>query len=1267
MALVTIMLNGTEVQVEGGITILEAARRHGIEIPTLCDDAQLEPFASCWVCAVKLEGVKRFVPSCGTKVAPGMKVWTDTDDVRAVRTMALELLLSNHRGDCIAPCKARCPAGVDVQGYIALIAQGQYREATKLVKDVNPFPLAIGRVCPRPCEEECRRNAVDGAVGIDYLKRFAADWDIDHPDPYSPDTPESTGKKVALVGAGPGSLTAAYYLAQMGHQATVFEALPEAGGMLRYGIPEYRLPKAVLDQEIGLILGLGVRLECGRVMGRDFTLGDLFERGFDAVFLGLGAMGSRLMKVPGEDLAGVWAGTEFLKRVTLGEDVGIGKSVAIIGGGNTAIDASRTCVRLGAERVTIVYRRSRSEMPAWDVEVEAALHEGVEMHFLAAPVGIEGDGRCEKMTCIKMELGEPDASGRRRPVPIEGSEFEIPVDNIIAAIGQVPDLDAVHATVEEDPESLEARLELTRWGTIVADETTCLTSVPGVFAGGDVATGAATAIEAIAAGARAARAIDLHLRGEEIALPPVDFNIQKPRWDALPEDEFADVERKPRQEMPELPVRDRVKTFDEVELGLTAEQAHEEALRCLECGCASAFTCRLREYATEYGASSDRFGGDVVSEKPDDRHPFVRIEPEKCILCGRCIRICDDVEGAAALGFFRRGFNAQMKPSLDLPLAATPCEACGQCVTSCPTGALTARIEMAKPGPWNLAAARSTCFFCGTGCSVKLNAVGGELATVTPTPDGVNRGNLCVRGRFGTPHVTAGERLRDPLVREHGAARPAGLDEAVAALAEGVRAVIDRHGPEAVAVFGSPRLTNEEAYWLQKLARCGLGTWRVGSFGLLSERALFGELRRTLGYAASTASLDDLREAEVILVLDGDVAEEQTVAALTIRKAVRAGARLVVVSPQETRLTALADVWIQAERAHFDEVLSAMIDAVLQGGAPELPFDVRGLDALRADVARRGYTGVDVGSLDAAREAATAFAAASRSVLVASVTSFEAETAARDAHLAVALSVLSGHATSPASGALFLRSRANGQGVTDAGLDPAMLPGQFGLGDADALARYREACGSPAPAPSGDVGDARVAMGAGEIRAAIIVGEDPLAGARDRETMRAAIERLDFVAVVDAVPNETAAMANVVLPMNLPAETAGTFTNSGRRVQAVAPAGNGGGAGANLALLARIGSALGCDLGAPSPSEVADELTSVSRGRTFGGVDVRWGGDLYENGPATEDGAADLTPPDASGAPADFDPRWSDALEARFSRFVEEAGLLPHVVRRYGV
>ena len=1240
MALVKVFLNGLECEVESGITILEAARSNGIEIPTLCNDEQLEPFTSCWVCAVKLEGMRRYVPSCGTRVSSGMKIWTDTEDVRAVRRMALELLLSNHRGDCIAPCKAACPAGVDVQGYIALTAQGQYREATKLVKDVNPFPLSIGRVCTRPCETDCRRNAVDGPVAIDYLKRFAADWDIGHENPYSPAVPPSTGKKVAAVGAGPASLTLAYYLRQKGHDVTIFEALPEPGGMLRYGIPEYRLPKATLDAEVGLITALGATVHYGKTMGRDFTLADLFAEGYGAIFLGLGAMGSRLMKVEGEELDGVWAGTEFLKKMGLGENVTIGRHVAIIGGGNTAIDAARSSLRLGADKVTVVYRRSRAEMPAWDVEVEAALHEGVEMHFLAAPTKIEGDGRCERLEYIEMELGEPDDSGRRRPVPIEGSEKVLEVDNVIAAIGQLPDLAAISDTVERDGSALEAELELTRWGTIVADEATGATAVPGVFAGGDVVTGAATAIEAIAAGGRAARAIDRLLRGEDVAVVEAFFNIQKEKWDSFPEEELADVARAPRQEMPELPVAERIRTFDEVELGFTEEQALVETERCLECGCASAFTCGLRSYSAEYGASAGVFGGEVVDDPPDTRHPFIRLEPEKCILCGRCVRICEEVQGAAALGFFKRGFHTQMKPGLDRPLAATTCESCGQCVSTCPTAALSAVIDLPKPGPWAGRATRSTCTFCGTGCSVMLHTVGGALDRVTPPPTSIDgHTNLCVRGRFGFGQWAAMDRFVAPLVLLDGSLEETSWEDAAANVAERIKSVIEKHGPESVAVFVSPRVTNEVAHRLVRLGREALGTANnVGSYGLVREAGVFAALERAFGHPASTASYEDVRSADVILLLDSDIAEEQTVLGISVRKAVRNGARLIVVAPVETRMSEMARVWIQAERRELSNVLLAMAGRALADGADPsaLAFGVNGLPELSKLAGASSVSAtVSGGTLD---EAADALVAAEKAVLIANSGSFDPGSAGRDAALAVGLSVITG-STAAAPLVLFARTRANGQGLSDLGI---------GRGSAR-LARE---------------------LAAGSIRAALIVGEDPVSGAEEPDRVRESLAGLDFLVVADTVPTETTALADCVLPLSAPGEVNGSFTSSERRVQAVAgplipPAGL-----TDLEIVSALAAALGVELGSTDASTVRGELAESldlpdypTRDLPPGGL--RWGGEtLYEGGLRTPDGAADLSIPPVDAPDMIIDPRWTDSIEVGFSRRVEEAGLSPHVVRR---
>jgi formate dehydrogenase major subunit len=1234
VASATITLNGREVAVEPGATILDAARAHGVEIPTLCHDEQLEPFGSCWLCAVRIEGVRRYVPACATRVAGGMKIWTDTDDVRAVRRMALELLLSNHRGDCVAPCRTECPAGVDVQGYIALIAQGQHREASKLVKRVNPFPLSIGRVCPRPCEKECRRNAVDGPVGIDHLKRFAADWDADHDDPYVPPAAPPTGKRVAMVGAGPASLTAAYYLAQKGHEVTVFEALPHGGGALRYGIPEFRLPKTVLDRDIGLITALGIKVVYGRALGRDFTITDLFEQGFGAVFLGLGAVASRKMEVTGEELSGVWSGTEFLTDVALGKPVKVGRRVAVVGGGNTAIDAARTCVRLGAEKVTIVYRRSRNEMPAWDVEVEAAEHEGVQMHFLAAPTAIEGERACGLVTCIRMDLGEPDASGRRRPVAVAGSEFKVEADTVIAAIGQYPDLSALRDTGAKDPDSPEAKLALTKWGTIVADEETLVTSVPGVFAGGDVVNGAATAIEAIAAGGKAAAAIDRLLRGEDITLRTPFFNIRKERWDALPADDLEHVERKPRQPMRELAVADRRTNFEEVELGYTEQQALEEATRCLECGCIATFDCRLRHYAAEYGASSDAFEGESLRESPDERHPFIRIEPEKCILCARCVRICEEVQGASALGFFRRGFAAQMTPGIDQPLAETTCESCGQCVTTCPTAALTARADAPKPGPWELEKRRSTCTFCGTGCAVDLNTVGGRLVLVTPGAD-----NLCVRGRFG--FTAASDRLSAPLVRRGRGLSEAGWDECLDAMARGLGAAAREGGPGAVAVFGSPRLTNEEAYRLKELAGAGaVGAPNVSSFGLAVEDRAFGALRRALGRAASTASYADVEAADTLLLIDSDIAEEQTVAANAVRKGVRRGARLIVVSPDETRMARLADTWVRVERDRIGAFLAAAMLRLLPSVRKDpaaLPYRLTGLDGLE-----KAASDIAAGAADPRADAvASALARPGRAVLVANAVAFDPASIDRDAALAVALAAVAGKAFGRGSGILMLRMRANGQGLSDVGFvtDAARL-----FGD----------------------------MERGLVRAALIVGEDPVAGASDPGRVRAALSKLSFLGVLDAVSTRTTELAGVVLPVPAFAETNGSFTSSERRVQLVqGPLPPPGGL-STLEVLGGIAGRLGVPPSSTCPADVRAEMAVALAGLDFpaalGRDGHRLGGDLlYGTGPGTPDGGVGLAIPDAVSPEVLFDPRFSDAIEVLFASHAQDLGLRSHVVRPWRV
>jgi len=475
--------------------------------------------------------------------------------------------------ECTSPCQRTCPAGIDIPEYIRQIKAGNYRQAIMVIKEKNPFPLTCGRVCPHPCEDMCRLGKECDPVNINHLKRFVADIEMNSGKRITPYKAPGTGKKVAIIGGGPGGLTCAYYLARLGHSPTIFEAMPKLGGMLRYGIPEYRLPKKILDWEIDGILEMGVEVKTDVTMGKDFTLKTLKDDGFGAIFLGTGAWDTRSLGVEGEDLEGVLPGTHFLIDRGLEKETPVGDKVAIIGGGNTALDAARTSWRLGADEVTIIYRRSRKEMPANDIEIEEAGKEGVLFHYLAAPTKLMGEkGKLTHLEYIEMELGEPDESGRRRPIPKKGTEKVIEVDNVINAIGQFPVTDFLK----------EDGVNLTKWNTIeVANEATGETNIQGVFAGGDGVTGASIAVEAIGAGRRAARSIHCYLSGQEIGLPKETIGKQSHLPDV---DELVSVPVSERVKMPELSVDERRESFEEVETGLDEEMAAGESDRCLRCG-----------------------------------------------------------------------------------------------------------------------------------------------------------------------------------------------------------------------------------------------------------------------------------------------------------------------------------------------------------------------------------------------------------------------------------------------------------------------------------------------------------------------------------------------------------------------------------------------------------------------------------------------------------------------------------------------------------
>ncbi|MFA5110821.1 MAG: FAD-dependent oxidoreductase [Desulfobaccales bacterium] len=531
----------------------------------------------------------------------------------------------------LAPCHLACPVGIDIPSYIALVGQGRFLEALEVIRQDNPFPWVCGLVCPHPCARTCVRGHLDEPLNIKSLEAFVADYATHHGE-YLPLTPDRPNRhKVAVVGSGPAGLSCAHYLARKGYQVTIFEAMPEAGGLFVAGIPEYRLPRDVVRQEIELIRSLGVEIKTGFTVGRDATLDDLRQQGYEAFFLGLGAHLGYKLKIEGEnDFPQVDDVITFLRKINLGDKQRPADRVVIIGGGNAAMDAARTCIRLGCEEVHVSYRRTRKEMPAHPEEVEQALAEGVRIHFLTVPIKVGGHGRVEYLECLQAELGRPDASGRRRPITIPDSNYRISVGAVITAIGQQPDL----CPFPQPP------VNTSPWCTIITDRGNTRTNVPDIFAGGDSVTGPATVVEAIAAGKQAALDIDHYLSGATGPSPAV--TTQKRRrvpFLAIPAETKIANQRVPT---PFLDMEQRRSNFARVELDYTPEQAQKEAQRCLRC--------------------------------------------DICIRCGACERVCRDTMQVYALKFTQISTTERMLS--DYQRASERCIACGACALTCPTGAI---------------------------------------------------------------------------------------------------------------------------------------------------------------------------------------------------------------------------------------------------------------------------------------------------------------------------------------------------------------------------------------------------------------------------------------------------------------------------------------------------------------------------------------------------------------------------------------------------
>ncbi len=725
---ITLTIDGKRIITEEGSTILNVATQNGIKIPNLCYDGRVELYGACGLCTVEVEGIPKLLRACSTKVSDGMVVHTQTERVKASRKVALELLLSDHTGDCVAPCSKACPAGTDCQGYVGLIANGEYKEAVKLIKEKLPLPASIGRICPHPCEKNCRRQYVDEPISIAFLKGFVGDMDL-LGDTFIPEIEPDTNKTVAIIGGGPAGLTAAYFLRKQGHNVTIFEQMPKMGGMLRYGIPEYRLPKAVLDKEIKLIEDMGVTLNNNVNIGKDNSF-EQIKNDFDATLVAIGAWNSSKMRVKGEELDGVWGGIDFLREVALGNKPEIGKNVAVCGGGNTAMDACRVAVRLGAENVYVIYRRTKDEMPADPQEILESEEEGVIYKYLTNPIEFTGiNGKLNSVILQKMELGESDESGRRRPVAIEGETEEVELDSVIMAIGQYPNLNGFET------------LKATRKNTISADESRFTTSLDGVFAVGDATNkGADIAIAAIGEAQKASVVIDRYLNGESVGYKK-PYYVERDNKEI----DYTKFEKSSRAKMPHMAPAERKTNFKEVNFGFSEEMAKKEANRCLECGCHDYFECKLISYANDYDVKPSRFAGEKHNRNQENANDLIARNTDKCILCGLCVRVCEEVMGKSAIGLINRGFNTLVEPELGKHLRETECIACGQCVALCPTGALREKTAFTKSVPVKENSIKSICTNCSNLCDIDYRYIGSTVTRALPVGNGI----ICKGGRFG--------------------------------------------------------------------------------------------------------------------------------------------------------------------------------------------------------------------------------------------------------------------------------------------------------------------------------------------------------------------------------------------------------------------------------------------------------------------------------------------------------------------------------------
>ncbi|QIZ76453.1 formate dehydrogenase subunit alpha [Ferrimonas lipolytica] len=1193
--MIKLILDEKELHAPAGVRLLDWAREQGATIPSLCGDNQTDKKTPCDLCVVEING--EIVRSCEYHVTDAVTVVSHSEALTLRRQQALTRILSDHHADCEAPCKTACPAAVDIQSYLFHIAQGDEVKANEIVKQSLPMPMSVGRVCPAFCETECRRNLVDEPLAIRQLKRHAADIDLNGEQPHLAPIKAKNGKRVAIIGAGPAGLSAGYFLSHQGVEVDLFESMPEAGGWLRYGIPEYRLPKQTLAKEIELMCRAGMKIHTNKAMGKDLQLADLQQQ-YDGVCLAIGAQQAVDMPYTGSDLDGVLLGVDYLKAFSAGEPVSVGKKVAVVGGGNTAIDCARTALRQGAD-VTIIYRRTKADMPAEDYEIHEAEVEGIDFMFMSVPVENVADenGRIAKVKVEALKLGEPDASGRRRPESTgEFSWHEF--DTVIPAVSQKPDTSA-----------LGDAIALTRWNTADAPDSTFHTG-GNTFAIGDFRLGPATAVEAIGEGRRCAEVMLNFFNQGKIAVADREFNSRKAeRLKDVESRYYGDVPVAARLKMPELAVNARTSTFGEVETGFDRDLAIAEAARCLECGCQKSQSCDLRDYATEYRINDDDLGKDHYSKYAvDESSPFIRFDANRCIGCGQCVQACRDEGVHNVLDLADNGQRCKVKIGNGELLSASDCVQCGACVQACPVGAITEKNVSQHGLANNYKQVNTVCTYCGVGCGITMHVDENtnkvvKVSGVEGSP--VNQGMLCVKGRFGFDFVNSEQRLTQPYIRVNGELQPASWDDAISLIAKRFTELKTEFGSGALAGLSSAKTTNEENYLFQKFIRTVVGNNNVDHCARLCHATTGTGLEPTIGNGSMTNNIASIKHSELVFIIGSDTATSHPVIASHIRQATLNGnAKLVVADPRKVDMAFHSDLYLQHRPGTDVMLLNALAQEIIRNGWQDQAFidgRTEQYDALYDEVMRSQYSvenaaivcGVDVAGI---KQLAKMIGASKATSVFYAMGITQHSNGTNNVKAISNLQLLTGNVGKLGAGINPLRGQSNVQGAGDMGALPNTLPGHFKLPNEATVAHFKAHWGVEIDNQVGlkltEMIDAILTK---QLRSMYIVGENPVLSDPDQVHVLEALNSIDFLVVQDIFMTETAQLADVVLPAFSFAEKTGHITNTERRVQRLRPAIKGPGlAKPDWQITQLVANAMGADWNYQSSQQILEEINSVA-------------------------------------------------------------------------